>query len=95
MAAMGVCLLRNNGLFAYVFFLPFGIMIFWKRNKSVVPEYLQDVYQLDKLDDILHEFYHDWLDCDVPLGDSMQYCVAESIATLTKYMGKKKNHFER
>lgn len=27
-----------------------------KRNKSVVPEYLQDVYQLDKLDDILHEF---------------------------------------
>lgn len=46
-------------------------------------------------DDILNEFYHDWLDCDVPLGDSMQYCVEESIATLTKYMGKKKNHFER
>ena len=46
-------------------------------------------------DDILNEFYHDWLDCDIPLGDSMQYCVEESIATLTKYMGKKKNHFER
>ena len=46
-------------------------------------------------DDILNEFYHDWLDCDVPLGDSMQYCVEESVATLTKYMGKKKNHFER
>lgn len=46
-------------------------------------------------DDILNEFYHDWLDCDVPLGDSMQYCVEESIATLTKYMGKKKNHLER
>ena len=45
--------------------------------------------------DILNEFYHDWLDCDVPLGDSMQYCVEESIATLTKYMGKKKNHLER
>lgn len=46
-------------------------------------------------DDILNEFYHDWLDCDIPLGDSMQYCVEESIATLTKYMGKKKNHLER
>lgn len=46
-------------------------------------------------EDILNEFYHDWLDCDIPLGDSMQYCVEESIATLTKYMGKKKNHFER
>lgn len=46
-------------------------------------------------DDILNEFYHDWLDCDVPLGDSMQYCVEDSIATLTKYMGKKKNYLER
>lgn len=46
-------------------------------------------------DDILNEFYYDWLDCDVPLGDSMQYCVEESIATLTKYMSKKKNHLER
>ena len=39
-------------------------------------------------DDVLNEFYHDWLDCDVPLGDSMQYCIEESVATLTKYMGK-------
>ena len=46
-------------------------------------------------DDILNEFYYDWFDCDVPLGDSMQYCVEESIATLTKYMSKKKNHLER
>lgn len=46
-------------------------------------------------DDILNEFYHDWLDYDVPLGDSMQYCIEESIATLTKYMGKKNNQKER
>ena len=46
-------------------------------------------------DDILNEFYHDWLDCDVPLGDSMQYCIEESIATLTKYIGKKNNQKER
>ena len=46
-------------------------------------------------DDVLNEFYHDWLDCDVPLGDSMQYCIEESIATLTKYMGKKNISKER
>lgn len=46
-------------------------------------------------DDILNEFYHDWLDCDVSLGDSMQYCIEESIATLTKYMGKKNSQKER
>lgn len=46
-------------------------------------------------DDVLNEFYHDWLDCDVPLGDSMQYCIEESIATLTKYMGKKNYQKER
>lgn len=27
-----------------------------RRNKSEIPEYLQDIYQLDILDDILHEF---------------------------------------
>ena len=46
-------------------------------------------------DDVLNEFYHDWLDSDVPLGDSMQYCIEESIATLTKYMGKKNISKER
>ena len=46
-------------------------------------------------DDVLNEFYHDWLDCDVPLGDSMQYCIEESVATLTKYMGKKISSKER
>ena len=47
-------------------------------------------------DDILNEFYHDWLDCDTPLGESMQPCLQESIATLTKYIGKKiKNNNEQ
>ena len=59
-----------------------------------------DLYDAEKemlilQDDILTEFYHDWLDCDVPLGDSMQYCIEESIATLTKYIGKKNNQKER
>ena len=31
-------------------------------------------------DDILNEFYHDWLDDDTPLGESMRPCIEESIA---------------
>ena len=44
---------------------------------------------------ILEEFYHDWLDEDTPLGESMQNSISESIATLTRYMGKKKYPIER
>ncbi len=40
-------------------------------------------------DDILNEFYHDWLDDDTPLGDSMKPCIGESIAVLTKFIGKR------
>ena len=59
-----------------------------------------DLHELEKeiivlQEDVLNEFYHDWLDCDVPLGESMQYCIEESVATLTKYMGKKNNQKER
>ena len=59
-----------------------------------------DLHDLEKeiiflQEDVLNEFYHDWLDCDVPLGESMQYCIEESVATLTKYMGKKNNLKER
>ena len=42
-------------------------------------------------DDILTEFYHDWLDDDTPLGDSMKPCIEESIAVLTKFIGKRFN----
>lgn len=42
-------------------------------------------------DDILNEFYHDWLDDDTPLGDSMKPCIEESIAVLTKFVGKRFN----
>ena len=42
-------------------------------------------------DDILNEFYHDWLDDDTPLGDSMKPCIEESIAVLTKFIGKRFN----
>ena len=39
--------------------------------------------------DILDEFYKDWLDCDVTLGESMQNSIEESIATMTRYMGRR------
>ena len=42
-------------------------------------------------DDILNEFYHDWLDDDTPLGESMKPCIEESIGVLTKYIWKRFN----
>lgn len=41
-------------------------------------------------DDLLNEFYHDWLDCDTPLGESLRYNLEESLATLTRYKGKER-----
>jgi hypothetical protein len=38
--------------------------------------------------DLLNEFYHDWLDTDVPLGESLRETLDESVATLTRYYGK-------
>ena len=45
--------------------------------------------------DILDEFYHDWLNEDTLLGESMQNSISNSIGMLTRYMGKKKFHKER
>ena len=55
-----------------------------------------DLYDQEKemmflQDDVLNEFYHDWLDCDTPLGDSIKECLEESVATLTKYVGIRKD----
>lgn len=55
-----------------------------------------DLYEEEKemmflQEDLLNEFYHDWLDCDTPLGDSLKECLEESVATLTRYMGKRKD----
>ena len=44
---------------------------------------------------ILEEFYRDWLDEDSTLGESMQNSIGESLAMLTRYMGKKKYPRER
>ena len=52
-----------------------------------------DLHEVEKemlilQDDVLGEFYKDWLD-DTSLGESMQNTIGESIATLTKYIGKR------
>lgn len=31
-----VCLFRHNGLYAFVFFIPFGIIMFMKKNKNII-----------------------------------------------------------
>lgn len=38
------------------------------------------------VDDLLNEFYHDWLDCDTPLGESLRDNLQESVAALTRYI---------
>ncbi len=42
-------------------------------------------------DNILTEFYHDWLDCDIPLGNSMEYCIQDSIDVSLRCYNKNKN----
>ena len=59
-----------------------------------------DLHDLEKeiiflQEDVLNEFYHDWLDCDVPLGESMQDSIRDSIAIMTRYMGKRRLPKER
>lgn len=42
-------------------------------------------------DDLLTEFYHDWLNSDVPLGESLQDTLQESVASITRYYAKQNN----
>lgn len=35
-AIIVLCIMKGNGLFAYIFFMPFGIALFLKKNKKVV-----------------------------------------------------------
>lgn len=44
---------------------------------------------------ILEKFYHDWLYEDTPSGESIKNSISESIATLSRYMGKRKYSVER
>lgn len=45
--------------------------------------------------DLLTEFYHDWLDCDTPLGESLRENLQESVAIITRYYENKPRDDER
>lgn len=45
--------------------------------------------------DLLTEFYHDWLDCDTPLGESLRENLQESVAIITRYYENKPKDKER
>lgn len=59
-----------------------------KDNLINMPLYDKEKEMLFLQDDVLNEFYHDWLDSDIPLGNSMKECVEESIAILSRYFNK-------
>ncbi len=44
---------------------------------------------------LLTEFYHDWLDCDTPLGESLRENLQESVAIITRYYENKSRGDER
>ena len=45
--------------------------------------------------DLLTEFYHDWLDCDTPLGEALRDNLQESVAIITRYYEDKAKDEER
>lgn len=49
--------------------------------------------QIIEKNDILSEFYHDWLNVDTPLGEVLENSIQESIAMVTRYY--KSNSKER
>lgn len=59
-----------------------------KDNLINMPLYDKEKEMLFLQEDVLNEFYHDWLDSDIPLGNSMKECIEESIATLSRYFNK-------
>lgn len=55
----------------------------------------KEIEALLQEDDILTEFYHDWLDDDSALGDSMEYCIKDSIDVVMKCYNKRNKDKEK
>ncbi len=64
-----------------------------KNNLKDMDLYPLEVKALLKQNDILNEFYHDWLNVDTPLGEILENSIEESIAMVTRYY--KSNDKER
>lgn len=47
--------------------------------------YDEEMIIMEKQDGLLNDLYHDWLDTDVQLGDSIRDTITESVSDMTKY----------
>lgn len=56
------------------------------KNMDLFP---LEVDALLKQDNVLNEFYHDWLNVDTPLGEVLENSIEESIAMVTRYYKSK------
>lgn len=56
-----------------------------KDNLKSMELYPLEVSALLKQDNILNEFYHDWLNVDTPLGEILENSIEESISMVTRY----------
>ena len=81
--------------------------ILQKSYEITVKEEIKDILLSDELnlhdkekiillntDNVLTEFYHDWLDIDIPLGDALRDTLEESIISVTRYYGKQNKHIQ-
>lgn len=50
--------------------------------------YDKEIIIMTEQKDLLDEFYHDWLDTDVPLGEALRSTIEESVAVITRYYNK-------
>lgn len=57
------------------------------KNMALFPKELRILLEQNN---ILTEFYHDWLNVDTPLGESLESSVGESISMITRYYDKNK-----
>lgn len=51
----------------------------------------REVKMLLKENNLLDYFYEDWLDTDVPLSDSIEMTIEDSLINLTKFYNRKNN----
>ena len=62
-----------------------------KEMLQMIELYEKEITALIDQDDVLNEFYHDWLNDDSSLGESMENSILNSITTVTRYNDKNNN----
>lgn len=59
-----------------------------KEGLKLMEFFPEELSAMLKTDNILDEFYHDWLDCDIQLNEVLDVSLEESVAMLTRYYDK-------